>query len=71
MHSMDHSLKQLVLDGKVKYSDIVGHIKDQDVLRDIPDTLKEDEGGGEGEEGVMEAVEPEKKKRFGRRDKKR
>jgi len=71
MHTMDHSLKQLVLSGKVKYSDVAGHIKDQDVLKDIPDSLKEDEGGMEGEEGVMEAIEPEKKKMFGRRDRKR
>jgi len=66
MHSMDNSLKQLVLDGKVRYSEIVGYIKDPDILRDIPDSLKEDEGE-EGVVGDIEEVEPEKRKGFGRR----
>jgi len=66
MHSMDNSLKQLVLDGKVRYSEIVGYIKDPDILRDIPDSLKEDEGE-EGVVGDIEEVSPEKKKGFGRR----
>jgi len=66
MHSMDSSLKQLVLDGKVSYSEIVGYIKDPDILRDIPDSLKEDEGE-EGVVGDIEEVSPEKKKGFGRR----
>lgn len=70
MHSMDHSLKQLVLDGKVRYSEIVGYIKDPDVLRDIPDTLKEDEGEEEVAEDI-EVIKPEKKKGFGRRFKKK
>lgn len=71
MHSMDHSLKQLVLSGQVRYSDVVGYVKDPDVLVDIPDSLKDDEGEERSIEVIDEVIDPEKKKRFGARFKKK
>lgn len=42
MHTMDQSLKKLVLSGKVRYADALVHVKNPDSFRDIPDNIKED-----------------------------
>lgn len=42
MHTMDQSLKELVLGGQVRYADALVHVKNADSFRDIPDHLKED-----------------------------
>lgn len=65
MHSMDYSLKQLVLSGKVKYSDVIGHVKDPDIMRDIPNSFIDEEEEGE----VLETMEVQKKRLFGGRSK--
>lgn len=56
MHSMDFSLKELVLSGKVAYDEVIGHVKDLDTFRDVPDSLKF------GEEFAEEVVDEKKKK---------
>jgi twitching motility protein PilT len=42
MHTMDQSLKKLVLSGKVRYAEALVHVKNPDSFRDIPDNIKED-----------------------------
>ncbi|MDP8215056.1 MAG: type IV pilus twitching motility protein PilT [Candidatus Euphemobacter frigidus] len=41
MHTMDQSLKELVLNEKVSYEEAIGHVKDMDSFRDIPEKFKE------------------------------
>ncbi len=42
MHSMDQTLKELVLSGKVRYRDAVVQVKNPDSFKDIPDSLREE-----------------------------
>ncbi|MFH1038227.1 MAG: type IV pilus twitching motility protein PilT [PVC group bacterium] len=42
MQSMDQSLKELVLSGKVRYADALIYVKNADSFKDIPDNLMED-----------------------------
>ncbi len=42
MHSMDQSLKKLILDGKISYSEGISQAKNLDEFRDIPEKLRED-----------------------------
>jgi twitching motility protein PilT len=44
MHTMDQSLKELVLSGKVRYADALVHVKNAESFRDIPEDIKEDGG---------------------------
>ncbi len=64
MQSMDQSLKELVLSGKVRYGDAVGHLKDPDAFRDIPDSLKD-------EEEMPQLSDADEKKGFGARFKRK
>ncbi len=47
MHSMDQSLKQLILDEKVSYREAIAHALNKDEFRDIPDALVDDEAGAD------------------------
>ncbi len=42
MHTMDQSLKELVLSGKVRYADALVHVKNADSFKDIPEEFKEE-----------------------------